>query len=140
MHMKEDHMGNGQLKPGYNLQASSNNQYITNYTLAQITADTTIFKDHLTEHYNSYNENPQYVTADAGYGSEENYTYLEEKEITGFVKYNYFHKEQHDKKRAQDPFLADNLFYNENEDAYYCPNGAANAKHQCKARPYQNRL
>jgi transposase len=30
MRMKEDHMRNGQLKPGYNLQLSSNNQYITN--------------------------------------------------------------------------------------------------------------
>jgi len=40
MRMKEDSMQNGQLKPGYNLQANSNNQYITNYTLAQTTADT----------------------------------------------------------------------------------------------------
>ena len=32
MRMKEDHMLNGQLKPGYNLQLSTNNQYITNYT------------------------------------------------------------------------------------------------------------
>jgi len=47
MRMKEDHMGNGQLKPGYNLQASSNNQYITNYTFAQTTADTTTLKNHL---------------------------------------------------------------------------------------------
>ncbi len=41
MRMKDDHMQNGQLKPGYNLQASTNNQYLTNYTLAQTTADTT---------------------------------------------------------------------------------------------------
>ena len=67
MRMKEDHMGNGQLKPGYNLQASSNNQYITNYTLAQ-TADTTTLKNHLNEHLNSYEESPDSVTADAGYG------------------------------------------------------------------------
>lgn len=123
MRMKEDHMGNGQLKPGYNLQASSNNQYITNYTLAQTTADTTTLKNHLNEHLNSYRESPDSVTADAGYGSEENYTYLEEKQITGFVKYNYFHKEQHDKKRAENPFLPDNLFYNEEQDMYYCPMG-----------------
>lgn len=123
MRMKEDHMGNGQLKPGYNLQASSNNQYITNYTLAQTTADTTTLKNHLNEHINSYGESPDSVTADAGYGSEENYTYLEENEIIGFVKYNYFHKEQHDKERAETPFLPDNLFYNEDQDIYYCPMG-----------------
>ena len=39
------------------------------------------------------------------------------------MKYNYFHKEQHDKKRAENPFLPDNLFYNEQEDIYYCPMG-----------------
>ena len=31
MRMKEDHMLNGQLKPGYNFQISTNNQYIVNY-------------------------------------------------------------------------------------------------------------
>jgi transposase len=31
MRMKEDHMQNGQLKPGYNVQISTNKQIITNY-------------------------------------------------------------------------------------------------------------
>ncbi len=30
MRMKEDHMRNGQLKPGYNVQMSSSNQFIVN--------------------------------------------------------------------------------------------------------------
>jgi hypothetical protein len=29
MHMKEDHMRNGQLKPGYNAQIAVNSEYIT---------------------------------------------------------------------------------------------------------------
>src|SRR5665647_3399589 len=32
MRMKEDHMKNGQLKPGYNVQISTSNQFIVNYT------------------------------------------------------------------------------------------------------------
>jgi hypothetical protein len=40
MRLKEDHMKNGQLKPAYNLQISSNNQYIVNYTLHQNPTDT----------------------------------------------------------------------------------------------------
>ena len=123
MRMKEDHMQNGQLKPGYNLQASTNNQFITNYTLAQTTADTTTLKDHLKDHIESYNQTPETLTADAGYGSEENYTDLEEKKITAFVKYNYFHKEQRDKKHQENPFHPDNLFYNPETDTYYCPMG-----------------
>jgi hypothetical protein len=35
--------------------------------------------------------------ADAGYGSEQNYEFMENTGIEAFVKYNYFHKEQ---KRA----------------------------------------
>jgi len=35
MRMKEDHMLNGQLKPGYNLQISSSDQYVVNYSLHQ---------------------------------------------------------------------------------------------------------
>ena len=31
MHMKEDHMKNGQLKPGYNIQAATTNQYIVDF-------------------------------------------------------------------------------------------------------------
>ena len=33
MRMKEDHMLNGQLKPGYNLQISTNNQLIASYSI-----------------------------------------------------------------------------------------------------------
>ena len=123
MRMKEDHMQNGQLKPGYNLQASSNNQFITNYTLAQTTADTTTLIDHLETYKDSFNTSPQTVTADAGYGSQENYTYLEENQIEAFVKYNYFHKEQKEGKKVPSPFHVDQLHYNLEKDCYYCPMG-----------------
>ena len=117
------HMQNGQLKPGYNIQISTNTQFIVNYTAAQTTADTTTFKDHLTEHQDSFNQTPETLTADAGYGSEENYQALEDNEIEGFVKYNYFHKEQRKKKKEPNPFLPDNLYYNPEQDCYYCPMG-----------------
>jgi transposase len=135
MRMKDDHMQNGQLKPGYNLQASTNNQFITNYTLAQTTADTTTLKDHLKNHIESYDQTPETLTADAGYGSEENYTDLEEKNITAFVKYNYFHKEQRDKKHKENPFHPDNLFYNAETDTYYCPMG----QEMTKTHTYQSK-
>lgn len=36
MRMKEDAMKNGQLKPGYNIQIATENQFITNYAVYQI--------------------------------------------------------------------------------------------------------
>lgn len=123
MRMKEDHMLNGQLKPGYNVQASTERQYIINYTLAQTTTDTSTLKDHIDDLICGYGQVPESLTADAGYGSEENYGYLEEYGITPFVKYNYFDKEQSDKKYINDPFKADNLYYNAETDTYTCPMG-----------------
>jgi transposase len=125
MRMKDDHMRNGQLKPGYNVQASTDSHYILNYTLGQTTADTTLLKDHIEDTIESYAMVPETLTADAGYGSEENYDYLEERGITAYVKYGYFDKEQRDRKYAENPFNADNLHYNGETDTYICPIGQA---------------
>lgn len=123
MRMKEDHMKNGQLKPGYNLQISSNNQYIVDYSLHQTTADTTTLQAHLNEHQHHYDVDLEKVIADAGYGSEENYQYMETNDIEAFVKYNYFDKNQSSKELKKHPFRIDHLYYNKDKDCYYCPMG-----------------
>jgi transposase len=123
MRMKEDHMLNGQLKRAYNLQLSSNNQYIVNYSLHQTTADTTTLQQHTQLYKNQYGNHPDVITADAGYGSEENYQYLQQNNIENYVKYNYFDKEQSGRADKKYPFKADNLFYNKDKDCYYCPMG-----------------
>jgi transposase len=123
MRMKEDHMLNGQLKPAYNLQISSNNQYIVNYSLHQTTADTTTLQAHTEIYKQQYNRVPACIVADAGYGSEENYQYLMDNGIENYVKYNYFDKERHSKKDKKHPFTADTLYYNKEKDYYVCPIG-----------------
>jgi transposase len=122
MRMKEDYMGNGQLKPAYNWQISTTDQFIVNYSLHQTTTDTITLKPHLEQFEKLYKRLPESICADAGYGSEENYELLAGKSINNFVKYNYFHKEQTDKWK-QDPFRTDNLYYNESQDIVYCPMG-----------------
>lgn len=123
MRMKEDHMGNGQLKPAYNTQISTSNQYIVNYTLHPNPTDTTTLSLHLAQHIQSFGSAPKALTADAGYGSEENYTLLENLEVAAFVKYGKFDKEQGQNYRDKQPFSADKLFYNEEQDCYVCPMG-----------------
>lgn len=122
MRMKEDHMMNGQLKPGYNVQISTNNQVITNYSIHQTTADTTTLIEHIEEYKSLYKQHPDSISADAGYGSEENYQYAEDNKIDAFIKYNYFHKEQ-TKKWKSDIHRSENLYYNAEIDCYYCPMG-----------------
>lgn len=122
MRTKDDHMQNGQLKPCYNWQFSTNNQFVVNFTITQTTTDTTTLIDHLKKYEELYGDYPQVATADSGYGSEENYEFLEENKIDSYVKFSYFHKEQ-SKKFKSNIFHKDNLYYNENEDCYYCPMG-----------------
>jgi transposase len=123
MRIKEDHMKNGQLKPAYNLQVSSNNQYVTNYSIHHNATDTTTLKEHLEQYKQSYDTTPEIVTADAGYGSEENYAYLESNNIEAYVKYNQFDREQNETIQSKRPFAADKLHYNKDEDYYVCPMG-----------------
>lgn len=123
MRLKDDHLQNGQLKPCYNWQISTSDQYVVNYSIHQSPADTTTLIEHLDGHEQLHGEYPTEICADAGYGSEENYEYLEGKEVEAFVKYNYFHKEQKDKKFKDNPFSQYNLHYNAKEDCYYCPMG-----------------
>ena len=122
MRTKEDHMKNGQLKPCYNWQFSTNNQIIVNYTITQTTTDTTTLIEHLESHKQQYGSYPETATADSGYGSEENYQYLEDNQIQGFVKFNYFHKEQ-TRKFKEDIFRRENHYYNPQQDCFYCPMG-----------------
>jgi len=122
MRMKEDHMLNGQLKPGYNWQISTQNQYILGYTLHQTSTDTATLSTHMESLEENLGVVPDTLVADAGYGSEENYEYLENKGIDAYVKFNNFHKEQ-SKKWKENPHRVENLYYNEERDCYYCPMG-----------------
>lgn len=124
MRMKDDHMQNGQLKPGYNFLISTNKQFITCYSLAQTTADTTALIPHYEEFYKLHQTYPESITADAGFGSEENYQYLHNKGITSFVKFNYFHKEQ-SKAWKENIFRQENLDYIPGKDCFICPAGKA---------------
>lgn len=123
MRMKDDHMGNGQLKPAYNLQISTNNQYVTSYSIHQKTTDTNTLIEHMEQHQQLFGEVPLSVTADAGYGSEQNYQWLEDKDVESYVKHNQFDRNQHKATRDRSPFSADKLYYNQQGDYYICPMG-----------------
>jgi transposase len=123
MRMKEDHMKNGQLKPAYNVQISTNNQYIASYSIHQNTTDTNTLIDHISQHINHFKQRPNSVTADAGYGSEQNYQWLEDKRITAYVKHNQFDRMQNKAIGNKKPYATDKLSYDEHTDRYLCPIG-----------------
>jgi len=122
MRMKEDAMLNGQLKPGYNIQVGTENNFVTGYDLFPNPTDTRTFIPHLENVQNRLDCKFKTVIADAGYGSEENYDYLEEKGITGIVKYSTYERET---KRSfkKKIFNADNWNYDPEQKEYTCPCG-----------------
>lgn len=122
MHMKEDYMRNGQLKPGYNIQIGVESEYIVGLGSFSNRSDvgTLIpFLKRIRKHTNRTFEN---VIADAGYESSENYLYLEENGQNCYIKpQNY----EISKKRSYkaNPYVADHMSYNAKKDEYTCANG-----------------
>jgi transposase len=122
MRMKEDHMRNGQLKPGYNVQIGTESQFIIGYSLHQRPTDTRCLKPHLEKVKAALGKLPKTVIADAGYGGEENYAYLESEQLEALVKYSTYHKGK-SKKWKQDISKLDNWQYNAIEDTWTCAAG-----------------
>ena len=121
MRMKEDAMLNGQLKPGYNVQIGTENRYIVGYTIHPNPTDTKTLIPHLNHIEEKLGVLPENIVADSGYGSEENYEYLEEKKLNSYVKYNKFHWEKKRKNR-ENPYLAENMPYEQETDSFICRN------------------
>ncbi len=122
MRMKEDAMNNGQTKPGYNLQISTENQFITDFALFPNPTDTLTLIPFFNSFLDRYGHLPSVAVADSGYGSEENYRFMDGAGIEAYVKYNRFHIEQRPRYKS-DPFHHDSLHYNAEEDYYVCPMG-----------------
>lgn len=118
MRLKEDHMRNGQLKAGYNLQIATENQFVLHYAIFPNPTDTKTLLLFLA----TYPHPLKTVVADAGYGSEENLLKLNEKGIKHFIKYGLFDKEQ-TRKQKQSPRNLDNWKYDETSDTYKHPDG-----------------
>ena len=122
MRMKEDAMNNGQTKPGYNLQLSAENQFITDFALFPNPTDTLTLIPFFNSFLDRYGHLPSVAVADSGYGSEENYRFMDEAGMEAYVKYNRFHIEQRPRYKPN-PFHHDNFHYNADEDYYVCPMG-----------------
>jgi transposase len=120
--MKEDHLGMSQLKPGYNVQIATENQFILGYGIYQKAADTSVFIPFIDKVKTQLRGVPKNIIADAGYGSEENYDYIEVNKIGNYIKYNNFEYEK-TKDHKKKIFLSDHFEYDKKKDQYKCPAG-----------------
>jgi transposase len=123
MRMKDDHMRNGQLKPGYNVQLGVCGEYVIGVGIFPNANDYGTLKPMLNNMYH-YNRNMiiKNLTADSGYESEENYTYLESCGIEFYIKPQNYEQQ---KKRSFKKNISkrENMDYNSCTDEYTCHNG-----------------
>ena len=113
MRMKEDRQGNGQLKPAYNVQIGTENGFAVGYGVFQNPGDTKTLKPHLRKQQSRLGVRPKAVITDAGYGSEENYAYLENQRTVAVIKYNTWRKER-SRKWKEDAFRIGNIMRRKN--------------------------
>jgi transposase len=118
MRMKDDYMQNGQLKAGYNVQLATENQFALAYDLFPNPTDTRTLLPFLSKMKDDF-ELPQYLVADAGYGSEENYRHIEDEfsKQTALIPYGTMLKEGSKKWKSDDKKVM-NWDYSSQDDYY----------------------
>jgi transposase len=122
MHMKDDHMRNAQLKPGYNIQLGVEGEYITGVLVSSERSDQLTLIPLLENMEAHLKTGYVDVTADAGYESEENYTYFEGKTTECYIKPQNYERSK-TKKYKSNMALRENMQYDAELDEYTCQAG-----------------
>ena len=122
MRMKEDHMRNGQLKPGYNVQIAVNSEYITGLEVFSDRTDVKTLRPMLNTLSRWHQARYEEVVADAGYESLENYLYLERSGQICFIKPTNCDQKKTSKFRKQVGRI-ENMEYDPEADCFTCAQG-----------------
>ena len=123
MRMKEDRGAEKAWpKPSYNVQLGTEGQFVVGYSVHKDSSDPICLVPHL----NKLKHLPKNVIADAAYGSEENYTYLEQHQLGNYLKYTTFYQDTHPYRNPEiirkHSFRSSNFDYDPQTDTFTCPN------------------
>jgi len=123
MRMKDDHMMNGQLKPGYNLQLAVTGEYIVGIDVNSERADKQTLIP-LLDRMEAGMKGKRFESAilDAGYESEENYKALQSRKQAAYIKPQNYEKSK-TRKYKTNAYLRENMPYDPQSDTYTCPAG-----------------
>lgn len=111
------------IRPGYNEGIAVENGFVLNYVIDDNCGDSVSFIPLMDGVINNLGKTPENVNTDSAYGNEENHSYLEEKKIENFLKFNQYHPEKSKAWREKKIRLKD-FVYNEKRDEFMCPNNA----------------
>ena len=122
MRMKEDHMRNGQLKPGYNVQIGVNSEYITGIEVFSNRTDYGTMVPFMKTMQQKHGKKYKSATADAGYERFNNYLYLEANGQLSFIKPANYEQQKSSSFKKQIGRM-ENMSYDAEEDSYTCAQG-----------------
>ena len=111
------------IKPSYNEGIVVENGFVIDYIISNNSNDAVSFIPLMEGAKENLGHAPESATADAIFGTEENYSYIEKHKIGNFLKYPLFRKEQSKKWRDEKLRFRD-FIYNESGDSFSCKNGA----------------
>ena len=124
MRMKEDHMRNGQLKPGYNVNVATASGFIIGHYISPDRDDVQTlipFMKKLREMYEKHH--PGRIVVDSGYESEDNYCWFEELEDCELFVKPSNHEAKKKRKYRADISRRENMAYDPESDTYTCAAG-----------------
>jgi transposase len=142
LHMKEDRAARKPLaRPAYNVQMGTEGQFVVGYSVHQQADDTSCFIPHMQQQIFPKGRKFKNGSGDAGYGSEENYAFLEKEAMGNFFKYNTFHQEQHPPCKPETleklRFKSNYFPYDQGKDEFICP--AQKRMHYTETKPYKSK-
>jgi transposase len=121
MRMKDDHMRNAQLKPGYNLQLAVSGEYIVGVDISSYRNDNMTLIGFVNKLERQYGERFENFILDAGYESEENYLHLASKGYVSFIKPSN-HEIKKKRKYKKQIGRRENMTYDKEKDEFICHN------------------
>jgi transposase len=119
MRLKGDPPNRAQPKPGYNVHLGTENEFVVGYSVHQRPGDPGCLVPHLERVNKQLGRLPDNVIGDGAYGSEENYAYLEGKEVGIYLKYSTFDREQRTRRPGR--FQEEDFGYDAERDEWICP-------------------
>ncbi len=131
MRMKDDHMRNGQLKPGYNVQIGVNSEYITGIDAFTNRTDYGTMVPFMKTMQQKHGKKYKSVTADAGYERFNNYLFLEDNGQLSFIKPANYEQQKSSSFKKQIGRM-ENMAYDAEADSYTCSQGRKlNLRREC---------
>ena len=109
------------VRPAYNEGIAVENGFVVNYEVSNKVSDSVNFVPLMEGAISNLDRLPENANADAAYGNEENWSFLQKHGIKNFLKYGLYRKEKSKKWKAE-KLRFDDFIYDKEKDEFVCKN------------------